>query len=97
MPLFGVKGVNKRIKYTYVRAASQAQRARTMLVKEVMDLMQAAGIDAFIGNTSEELALANLASLPTLVSPEATSVLNMWTWTDAGYLISLIFTSCHCY
>ncbi len=39
-----------------------------MLVKEVVDLMQAAGIDAFIGNASEELALANLVSMPTLVS-----------------------------
>ncbi|EIE21164.1 amidase signature enzyme [Coccomyxa subellipsoidea C-169] len=47
----------------------QAQRARTMLVKEVVDLMQAAGIDAFIGNASEELALANLVSMPTLALP----------------------------
>lgn len=38
-----------------------------MLVKEVLDIMQAAGIDAFIGNTSEELAMANLVSLPTMV------------------------------
>lgn len=36
-------------------------------MKEVLDLMQAAGIDAFIGNTSEELAMANLVSLPTMV------------------------------
>ncbi|BDA44986.1 Glutamyl-tRNA(Gln) amidotransferase subunit A [Coccomyxa sp. Obi] len=47
----------------------QAQRARTMLVKEVLDIMQAAGIDAFIGNTSEELAMANLVSLPTMALP----------------------------
>ena len=46
----------------------QAQRARTQLLQEVVGLMQAAGIDAFIGNTSEELAMANLASLPTVVS-----------------------------
>lgn len=38
-------------------------------MKEVIDLMQAAGIDAFIGNTSEELAMANLVSMPTLVGP----------------------------
>ena len=31
--------------------------------------MAAAGIDAFIGNTSEELAMANLASLPTMAVP----------------------------
>ena len=47
---------------------AQAQRARTQLLQEVVGLMQAAGIDAFIGNTSEELAMANLASLPTVVS-----------------------------
>ena len=47
----------------------QAQRARTRLLQEVVGLMEAAGIDAFIGNTSEELALANLASLPTVVCP----------------------------
>lgn len=31
--------------------------------------MSKAGIDAFIGNTSEELAMANLASLPTIAVP----------------------------
>ena len=29
--------------------------------------MAAAGIDAFVGNTSEELAMANLISMPTVV------------------------------
>jgi hypothetical protein len=47
--------------------AVQAQRARTQLLQEVVGLMAAAGVDAFIGNTSEELAMANLASLPTVV------------------------------
>ena len=37
--------------------------------------MQAAGIDAFIGNTSEELAMANLASLPTVVGSVTPEVL----------------------
>lgn len=50
----------------------QAQRARTRLVQEVVDLMDAAGIDAFIGNTSEELAMANLVSMPTVVGNLAT-------------------------
>ena len=31
--------------------------------------MAAAGLDAFIGNASEQLAMANLASLPTVAVP----------------------------
>ena len=53
----------------------QAQRARTALLQEVVGLMLAAGIDAFIGNTSEELAMANLASLPTMAVPLGTQPL----------------------
>ena len=37
--------------------------------------MAAAGVDAFIGNTSEELAMANLASLPTMAVPLGTQPL----------------------
>ena len=53
----------------------QAQRARIALLQEVVGLMSAARIDAFIGNTSEELAMANLASLPTLAVPLGTQPL----------------------
>ena len=53
----------------------QAQRARTALLQEVVGLMAAAGVDAFIGNTSEELAMANLASLPTMAVPLGTQPL----------------------
>ncbi|CAL5229954.1 g13383 [Coccomyxa viridis] len=53
----------------------QAQRARTALLQEVVGLMAEAGIDAFIGNTSEELAMANLASLPTIAVPLGTQPL----------------------
>ncbi|CAK0784217.1 hypothetical protein CVIRNUC_007421 [Coccomyxa viridis] len=53
----------------------QAQRARTRLLQEVVGLMSKAGIDAFIGNTSEELAMANLASLPTIAVPLGTQPL----------------------
>ncbi len=55
--------------------SSQAQRARTALLQEVVGLMAEAGIDAFIGNTSEELAMANLASLPTIAVPLGTQPL----------------------
>lgn len=47
----------------------QAQRARGILAREVVGAMQAAGLDAFIGNASEQLAMANLASLPTVAVP----------------------------
>lgn len=54
---------------------TQAQRARTALLQEIVGLMSTAGIDAFIGNTSEELAMANLASLPTMAVPLGTQPL----------------------
>jgi hypothetical protein len=65
---------------------AQAQRARSMLVKEVIGLMDAAGIDAFIGNTSEELAMANLVSLPTVVStnPNSAPVLVYLLWSHSA-------------
>lgn len=47
----------------------QAQRARGVLAREVVGAMQAAGLDAFVGNASEQLAMANLASLPTVAVP----------------------------
>ncbi|KAK9825906.1 hypothetical protein WJX81_004298 [Elliptochloris bilobata] len=47
----------------------QAQRARGVLAREVTGAMAAAGLDAFIGNASEQLAMANLASLPTVAVP----------------------------
>ena len=49
----------------------QAQRARGVLAREVVGAMQAAGLDAFVGNASEQLAMANLASLPTVAVPVA--------------------------
>lgn len=48
---------------------AQAQRARGVLAREVAGAMAAAGLDAFIGNASEQLAMANLASLPTVAVP----------------------------
>ena len=47
----------------------QAQRARSQLVMQVLRLMQAAGIDAFIANSTTDLAMSNLVGLPTLSVP----------------------------
>lgn len=47
----------------------QAQRARTKLTQQVLHQMEVLGLDAFIGNTTQELAMANLVGLPTLAVP----------------------------
>ena len=66
---------NAKKALTALLCITQAQRARTALLQEIVNLMSTAGIDAFIGNTSEELAMANLASLPTMAVPLGTQPL----------------------
>jgi hypothetical protein len=53
---------------------AQAQRARGVLAREVVSAMEAARVDAFVGNASEQLAMANLAGLPTMAAPVALAV-----------------------
>jgi len=53
---------------------AQAQRARGVLAREVVGAMEAARVDAFVGNASEQLAMANLAGLPTMAAPVALAV-----------------------
>ena len=47
----------------------QAQRARSTLAVQVLASMQAAGIDAFIANSTTELAMCNLVGIPTVSVP----------------------------
>lgn len=49
--------------------AMQAQRARSVLAVQVLGSMKAAGIDAFVANTTTELAMSNLVGLPTVSVP----------------------------
>lgn len=47
----------------------QAQRARSTLAVQVLGSMRAAGIDAFLANTTTELAMCNLVGIPTVSVP----------------------------
>ena len=48
---------------------TQAQRIRSLLAVEVMGSMRDAGIDAFIANSTTELAMCNLVGIPTVSVP----------------------------
>lgn len=50
-------------------ATLQAQRARSLLAIQVMGSMRAAGVDAFIANSTTELAMCNLVGIPTVSVP----------------------------
>lgn len=50
-------------------ALMQAQRVRSLLAVQVMGSMRAAGIDAFIANSTTELAMSNLVGIPTVSMP----------------------------